>query len=586
MAQINSDQFENISMNKTQFLLPLFLFTSLATASQLKPEITETEVAQSEVYRLVDQRQLDLPYFQKAIKQNDISLTILALQGLGRIGGNQVLPSIYPSLTDNRKSVRVAAVFALGISGSKQPNERLWSQLNNEKSERVKQEIYLALGNIGGPNLISKLLERNQKEKHQKTKSTIFQALAIAITYHPSIADNIDMKRSQSLIDFSEILSLLENDDQVSYQAGYFLARIKNIDKRISPAQLQKFTKILQRTNNKKIFARLIGKITKKKHLANRRLLSWLIEQSELPDVALATEAIRAMATMIYIPQAKIQLGKLQASSKLLIAQTALKVLSESELSGREITALLKKQLKSDYPGLVVEAMSGLMKRQDREDMTWALKILSHKNTFVKINFARMIFEKDRQGFKNVLSMLTKDSNNKVSTYAKKLLNAPEKEQSSNRLESPDYQQAQRSAGKVVRIKTTAGIIDIKLNGQAIYTAANFIRLVKSGYFNNSYFSRVIGNFVAQGGDPIGDGQGSSGQTIREELSYLSHEVGTVGMATAGKDTGDSQFFINTSDNTHLDRKYTIFGTVVKGLEVALELSNGDQIVSASILEK
>jgi cyclophilin family peptidyl-prolyl cis-trans isomerase/HEAT repeat protein len=544
------------------------------------------EVSPTKLWYLVDQRDLDQTYFSQAIQHSDTKLAIMAIKGVGRIGGDKAVPLLLEPLTANQAEIRRAAAFSLGISGTKLAVPHLWQRLTNEQSSDVRQEIYLALGNLAPTDIIAKLLNKHNNEKQPEVIASIFQALGFAMTFHPEIANNIDMKKSQSVIDFAAILALMERDDLVAYHAGHFLARIKKLEKRISPAQLQRFTNRLKDINNKKVLAKLIGKIAKRSHLANRRLLSWLIEQSEHSDVGLATESIRAMGKLVHIPQAKIQLGKLQASKSTLISQTALRALAESNLQSREIKALFKKQLKSEHPGIVVEAIRGLLERQERQDMVWALKILSHKNTYVKIKFAQLIFAKDPKGFSNVISMLAKNSDPLVAEYAGKLLSNSDSSTAQNSpiptklLEYPLNLNTQ-----LVRLNTTQGAIDIRLNNQTPYTSLNFIRLVESGYYNNSYFSRVIGNFVAQGGDNIGDGNGSSGETIREELSYLPHKTGAVGMATSGKDTGDSQFYINLANNKHLDRHYTVFGQVESGMDVAFRLSNGDQILSAEVLE-
>ena len=88
---------------------------------------------------------------------------------------------------------------------------------------------------------------------------------------------------------------------------------------------------------------------------------------------------------------------------------------------------------------------------------------------------------------------------------------------------------------------------------------------------------------VAQGGDTIGDREGASPFTIREEINYRKHSPMTVGMATSGKDTGSSQFFINTARNPHLDRNYTIFGKVIEGHDIVMAMSNGVQIIEVNI---
>ncbi|MRX28605.1 peptidylprolyl isomerase [Kangiella sp. HZ709] len=136
---------------------------------------------------------------------------------------------------------------------------------------------------------------------------------------------------------------------------------------------------------------------------------------------------------------------------------------------------------------------------------------------------------------------------------------------------------------KLLTLKTTQGDIVIRLFEDTPYTAANFIKLAQQGFYDKSYFHRVIPNFVAQGGGRFGDGSGSVGYSIREELNQRSHRYGTIGMATSGKDTGGGQFFINLAPNLHLDSNYTIFAEVIAGMEVALKLKQNDQVLVVEI---
>jgi peptidyl-prolyl cis-trans isomerase B (cyclophilin B) len=127
-------------------------------------------------------------------------------------------------------------------------------------------------------------------------------------------------------------------------------------------------------------------------------------------------------------------------------------------------------------------------------------------------------------------------------------------------------------------ITTKYGDITIELFGDdATQTAANFIRLAESGFYDGLTFHRVVPNFVIQGGCPRGDGWGDAGEYIRSEFSQHRYETGQVGIAHDGKDTGGSQFFVNHSPQRHLDGRYTIFGRVVDGLPVVYEIDQGDK---------
>ena len=133
-------------------------------------------------------------------------------------------------------------------------------------------------------------------------------------------------------------------------------------------------------------------------------------------------------------------------------------------------------------------------------------------------------------------------------------------------------------------IETDRGVIEIELAIiDAPLTVANFAALARSGFFDGVAIHRVVPDFVAQGGDPRGDGAGGPGYTIRDEINMRPYLRGTVGMALDGPDTGGSQFFITHSPQPHLDGHYTVFGHVVAGMDVVDRLAPGDVIQQVRI---
>jgi cyclophilin family peptidyl-prolyl cis-trans isomerase len=111
----------------------------------------------------------------------------------------------------------------------------------------------------------------------------------------------------------------------------------------------------------------------------------------------------------------------------------------------------------------------------------------------------------------------------------------------------------------------------------------NFMRLARAGFYNGLRFHRVVPNFVAQDGDPRGDGNGGPGYTIRDELNRRRYGRGAVGMALSGPDTGGSQYFITHSPQPHLDGHYTVFGRVVAGWGALDALVQGDRVEGITI---
>jgi peptidyl-prolyl cis-trans isomerase B (cyclophilin B) len=116
-------------------------------------------------------------------------------------------------------------------------------------------------------------------------------------------------------------------------------------------------------------------------------------------------------------------------------------------------------------------------------------------------------------------------------------------------------------------------------------TVANFMHLADSGYYKGLTFHRIIQGFMAQAGDPKGDGTGGPGWTIEDERNDLKHEAGTLSMANAGPGTGGSQFFICYMPQPHLDGRHTIFGKLVSGFDALTRIERGDPMLDVKITE-
>ena len=111
----------------------------------------------------------------------------------------------------------------------------------------------------------------------------------------------------------------------------------------------------------------------------------------------------------------------------------------------------------------------------------------------------------------------------------------------------------------------------------APHTVARIKELTREGFYDGLAFHRVIDGFMAQTGDPRGDGTGGSGKKLKAEFSQAHFLRGTVGMARAqDPDSADSQFFICFAPAPFLDGKYTIFGQVTSGMEYIDALKRGD----------
>jgi peptidylprolyl isomerase len=134
-------------------------------------------------------------------------------------------------------------------------------------------------------------------------------------------------------------------------------------------------------------------------------------------------------------------------------------------------------------------------------------------------------------------------------------------------------------------LETDKGMVTAVLDAEsAPQTVQTIAGLARDGLFDGTPFHRVVPNFVAQGGDIArADGFGGPGFTIRSEFTEISFRRGVLGMASAGKDTEGSQFFITHSMQPHLEGGYTAFGWVVEGMDVVDRIYEEDRIVTARV---
>jgi len=162
---------------------------------------------------------------------------------------------------------------------------------------------------------------------------------------------------------------------------------------------------------------------------------------------------------------------------------------------------------------------------------------------------------------------------------------------------------APAGSGTEVTITTEKGVIVVALNtGKAPLTSANFLKLVKSGFYDGLLVHRVVPGFVAQAGDPLTKGlsrealvealttrkppvgTGGPGWTIPLEQTGLLHDRGVIAMARSdAPDSAGSQFYITLDAAHHLDGAYAVFGVVTQGMDVVDVLAVGDRIVKIAV---
>jgi len=133
--------------------------------------------------------------------------------------------------------------------------------------------------------------------------------------------------------------------------------------------------------------------------------------------------------------------------------------------------------------------------------------------------------------------------------------------------------------------KTDKGDIKVELFAQKVpITVNNFVFLAREGFYNDTIFHRVIPDFMVQGGDPTATGRGGPGYKFSDEFdATLKHnKPGILSMANAGPNTNGSQFFLTHVPTPWLDNKHTVFGEIVEGMDVLLEIPPRDPMLFGS----
>ncbi len=159
---------------------------------------------------------------------------------------------------------------------------------------------------------------------------------------------------------------------------------------------------------------------------------------------------------------------------------------------------------------------------------------------------------------------------------------------SSEAIASPEKTQDSQAQSKdFAYMQLKDGVVKIRLRPDLAPRHVDRIKaLINKGFYNGLTFHRVIDGFMAQTGDPKGDGTGGSGQNLAAEFSSAPHVRGTVSMARAmSPDSADSQFFIVLAPAPHLDGQYTVWGEVVEGMNFVDAIKKGDPMNNGAVTQ-
>jgi cyclophilin family peptidyl-prolyl cis-trans isomerase/HEAT repeat protein len=293
-------------------------------------------------------------------------------------------------------------------------------------------------------------------------------------------------------------------------------------------------------------------------------LRSW-IDDSALPAQA-APDVLRSLAAFKANDLGQV-LRKQMSAKDVIVRATAAELLGElaaDEANARALAEALPATTRDELNDAVLSILDSLAKQKTPAANEAIKTMLDSQDYLIRRRAAALLKANNAGDFSQRAQLITP------------------------RNSMADYARALARFGKSVRavVSTDKGAFTIELLPEdAPLNVDNFVQLAQKGYFNNVTFHRVVPNFVVQGGDPRGDGNGGPGYQIRCEINEVPYERGAVGMALSGKDTGGSQWFVTHSPQPHLDGGYTVFGRVVSGMEVVDRIARGDRISRLVVTE-
>ncbi|MBO6505309.1 MAG: peptidylprolyl isomerase [Kordiimonadaceae bacterium] len=377
-------------------------------------------------------------------------------------------------------------------------------------------------------------------------------------------------------LDFEQILSFAGKPGKLGFEAAYFLTRIGNLDTTLELEQLTTLDSEDADQAQTYHLTRLLSQFGEKS-------FTWLglaatqHSLNSLEAQRYAVAAIRGMGSLSD-PQSRTFLMTLLLDAAPEFKQLALAALAAREDADAVVQERIWNFVEDENPWLAVTALEGLVRLGDERAREVAATWLAD-GSFYKAFRAIALLAGSDEGRAMLQSYLDTSRDPVRARLVQGTLDPDAVRPAPVRPTVP-YVEAAASDGTLITLQTTRGDITIEMFEGTPYSGHAFVSLVREGAMDGMIWHRVIPGFVAQFGQ-IDDMRQFSHGTIREEWGALSHMPGTVGVATAGPDTGSSQFFINLEHNRHLDGRYTVFGRVVSGMDVVYAMQEGDEILKA-----
>lgn len=488
--------------------------------------------------------------------------SIFTLEAQNRFSGDQVLRDIYtlqdtrntggliPYLTNSREAYRLAAVEAFATIQDTAAAPALIKVLSGDRSKHVRAAAAYSLGQLYRPQLLHLLIAEYHKHKSVAVRNALLEAIGKCA--------------NASVLPFFEKLEI-RHKLYDGYLRGVYYAARKKFKSDLVMERVKRISTRVDDPALKSLCARILRVREPEPEPPLRKSIPFDTLKDTMMSIASPYDQNVFLKRYYVVPEDMFRLA-LAAKYKPVKTYCMEEYLDEAKsVSRRRLVYILN----NGDPAFISLACERI-----RKDSIWLRDSVVHYSNYLLGLQKSLTMPRDFEAWvdlEKTICFLQK----RPYTYASWF--------STGYANPVDWNYIVRiPSEQKVKITTNKGVIVIQCKvDQAPASVANFLKLVDSGYYNKKYFHRMVPDFVVQGGCPRGDGWGALNWAQRSEFSpELRYKPGSVGLASAGKDSEGVQFFITHTYTTNLDGRYTIFAEVIEGMDIVHQLVIGDQIVS------